>query len=337
MCYQPTPEKSGKAFLLEKETWGVDYTYDCTGNVNIMREALEASHRGWGESCVIGVAEAGKEISTRSFQLVTGRKWLGTAFGGWKSTLDVPKLVNKATTGEWPIEDYVTHEFDGLEKVNEAVDVLHKGECLRAIVKISPPPEIKKQKIKITAAVTHCDGKLYTISHWSDAVDGFMNFMLYLPDINIDGQRGRPYPALYCLGGLSCTHETFCLKTGFGPHAKKHRIAMVFPDTSPRNTNIEGVAADWELGDSASFYVNATSEKYKKHFQMFTYLTEELPNLVSTFFPVSRDNISITGSSMGGHGALIAALKTGKYKSVSAFAPISNPTASERWAQKAYK
>lgn len=99
VCYAPTPEKNGKAWLLEQEKWGIGYTYDCTGNVNVMREALEASHRGFGESCVIGVAEAGKEISTRSFQLVTGRKWVGTAFGGWKSIEDVPKLVNKATLG----------------------------------------------------------------------------------------------------------------------------------------------------------------------------------------------------------------------------------------------
>lgn len=100
-----------------------------------------------------------------------------------------------------------------------------------------------------------------------------MNFMVYLPDLNIDGQRGKPCPALYCLGGLGSNHENFCIKSGFGPHAQKHRIAVVFPDTSPRNTNIEGIASDWELGDSAGFYVNTTSDKYKKHFQMFTYIT----------------------------------------------------------------
>ncbi len=83
-----------------------------------MRQALEAAHRGFGESCVIGVAAAGKQIATRSFQLVTGRRWLGTAFGGWKSVEDVPKLVNKTITGEWPIDIYITHELDGLEKVN---------------------------------------------------------------------------------------------------------------------------------------------------------------------------------------------------------------------------
>ena len=80
-----------------------------------MREALESCHRGYGESCVIGVAAAGKEIATRSFQLVVGRRWLGTAFGGWKSTEDVPKLVNKVVTGELPIDLYVTHELSGLE------------------------------------------------------------------------------------------------------------------------------------------------------------------------------------------------------------------------------
>ena len=79
-----------------------------------MRQALQASHRGHGTSCVIGVADAGKEIATRSFNLVCGRKWIGTAFGGWKSNDDVPKLVNKALTGEWPIESYVTHVFDSL-------------------------------------------------------------------------------------------------------------------------------------------------------------------------------------------------------------------------------
>lgn len=164
-----------------------------------------------------------------------------------------------------------------------------------------------------------------------------MNFMLYLPDGNIDQQRGPAYPVLYCLGGLGSNHENFCIKSGFGPYAQKNRIAVVFPDTSPRNTGIEGVSGDWELGDSAGFYVDATSDKYKKNFKMFTYLNDELPRVVSTFFPVSLTNKSITGFSMGGHGALISALKTGAYRSVSAFAPICHPTANTRWAQKAYK
>ena len=100
-----------QAVLLGKEKWGYDYTYDCTGNVNVMRCALEVAHRGWGESCVIGVAAAGKEISTRPFQLVTGRNWKGTAFGGWKSRTEVPKLVQTVMRGEMPLEPYITHKF----------------------------------------------------------------------------------------------------------------------------------------------------------------------------------------------------------------------------------
>ena len=163
VCYQPTAEKDGKAFLLENEKWGVNYTFDATGNTAIMRQALEASHRGFGESCVIGLAPAGKEIATRSFQLVTGRKWMGTAFGGWKSAEDVPKLVNKAVTGEWPIDAYVTHEFDGLEKVNECVDELHKGACLRAVVKISAPPQAPVPAIKISSSSRLEGGLLQTV------------------------------------------------------------------------------------------------------------------------------------------------------------------------------
>lgn len=115
--------------------WGVDYSFDCTGNTEVMRAALECSHRGWGTSCVIGVAASGHEISTRPFQLVTGRVWKGSAFGGFKSRRDVPNLVQKSLDGDLPIEHFVTHEFDGVEKTNDAIEALHGGECLRAVVK----------------------------------------------------------------------------------------------------------------------------------------------------------------------------------------------------------
>ena len=114
--------------------WGVDYSFDCTGNVNVMRAALECAHRGWGMSCVIGVAASGKEISTRPFQLVTGRKWVGTAFGGWKSRADVPKLVERHLNGELPLDMFITHTFAGVDKTNEAFEALHSGLCLRAVV-----------------------------------------------------------------------------------------------------------------------------------------------------------------------------------------------------------
>jgi len=115
--------------------WGVDYSFDCTGITEVMRAALECSHRGWGTSCVIGVAASGHEISTRPFQLVTGRVWRGTAFGGFKSRRDVPLLVERFMAGKLPIEDYITHEFDGVEGTNDAIDALHGGSCLRAVVK----------------------------------------------------------------------------------------------------------------------------------------------------------------------------------------------------------
>jgi S-(hydroxymethyl)glutathione dehydrogenase/alcohol dehydrogenase len=125
--------------IVEMTKWGVDYSFDCTGNVAVMRSALESAHRGWGESCIIGVAAAGKEISTRPFQLVTGRVWRGTAFGGWKSRSSVPKLVERCLSGEIPVDHYVTHSIDVCggdvaAATNSAIDALHSGDCLRAVV-----------------------------------------------------------------------------------------------------------------------------------------------------------------------------------------------------------
>jgi hypothetical protein len=240
-----------------------------------MREALEAAHRGIGYSCIIGVAESDKFISTHSFQLVVGRKWIGTAFGGWKSIQDVPKLVNKALTGEWPIQDFVTHEFDGLDKVNESINILKGGECLRAIIKISPPPvPAVDYKVKVVSSVKAFGGLYQVVSHWSEAVQGEMTFSIFLPDEEIKGQRGKPYPALYFLGGLGCNHENIPTKSNFGEHAKGHRIACIFPDTSPRKTGIPDIDKDWEFGDSAGYYVDATSDVAKKNFRMYSYITK---------------------------------------------------------------
>jgi len=127
-------DKPIQQVLVEKTQWGVDYTYDCTGNVAVMRSALEAAHRGWGVSCVIGVAAAGKEISTRPFQLVTGRKWVGTAFGGVKSRDGVPELVSEYLDGTLALDHYVTARFNGLESTMEAIDSMHSGKVLRAVV-----------------------------------------------------------------------------------------------------------------------------------------------------------------------------------------------------------
>ena len=112
---------------------GADYTFDCTGNTTVMRQALEASHRGWGKSVVIGVAAAGQEISTRPFQLVTGRTWMGTAFGGAKGRTDVPKIVDWYMNGKIEIDPMITHTLR-LEDINKGFELMHHGESIRSVV-----------------------------------------------------------------------------------------------------------------------------------------------------------------------------------------------------------
>ncbi len=112
---------------------GADYTFDCTGNTEVMRTALEACHRGWGTSIIIGVAEAGKEIATRPFQLVTGRNWRGTAFGGAKGRTDVPRIVDWYMDGKIAIDPMITHVLT-LEEINKGFDLMHAGESIRSVV-----------------------------------------------------------------------------------------------------------------------------------------------------------------------------------------------------------
>jgi S-(hydroxymethyl)glutathione dehydrogenase/alcohol dehydrogenase len=112
---------------------GADYTFDCTGNVTVMRQALEASHRGWGKSVIIGVAGAGQEISTRPFQLVTGRTWMGTAFGGARGRTDVPKIVDWYMNGKIEIDPMITHTLR-LEDINKGFELMHSGESIRSVV-----------------------------------------------------------------------------------------------------------------------------------------------------------------------------------------------------------
>ena len=121
------------AHLVALTDGGADYTFDCTGNTKVMRQALEACHRGWGTSVVIGVAEAGKEISTRPFQLVTGRVWKGSAFGGARGRTDVPKIVDWYMDGKIEIDPMITHTLK-LEDINKGFDLMHAGESIRSVV-----------------------------------------------------------------------------------------------------------------------------------------------------------------------------------------------------------
>ena len=112
---------------------GADFSFECIGNVNVMRQALECCHRGWGESIIIGVAGSGQEIATRPFQLVTGRVWRGTAFGGARGRTDVPKIVDWYMEGKINIDDLITHTMP-LEKINDAFDLMHEGKSIRSVV-----------------------------------------------------------------------------------------------------------------------------------------------------------------------------------------------------------
>jgi S-(hydroxymethyl)glutathione dehydrogenase/alcohol dehydrogenase len=121
------------AHLVALTDGGADYTFDCTGNTQVMRQALEACHRGWGVSTVIGVAESGREIATRPFQLVTGRVWKGSAFGGAKGRTDVPKIVDWYMSGKIQIDPMITHRLT-LDRINEGFDLMHQGRSIRSVV-----------------------------------------------------------------------------------------------------------------------------------------------------------------------------------------------------------
>ena len=181
-----------------------------------------------------------------------------------------------------------------------------------------------------TLSENKCYGGIQGVySHASDACGCDMTFGLFLPEEASDG----PVPVLWYLSGLTCTHENAMVKAGAQAWAAEAGIALVFPDTSPRG---EGVADDeaYDLGKGAGFYVNATEKPWAPHFSMWDYVAEELPAIVTANFAVAEDRQAITGHSMGGHGALTMAMRLpGRFRSVSAFAPIAHPTQSD-WGRK---
>ncbi|WP_204829400.1 S-(hydroxymethyl)glutathione dehydrogenase/class III alcohol dehydrogenase [Neisseria lactamica] len=133
-CLNPNDyDKPIKDVLLGINKWGIDHTFECIGNVNVMRQALESAHRGWGQSIIIGVAGAGQEISTRPFQLVTGRVWKGSAFGGVKGRSELPKMVEDSIKGDIQLEPFVTHTMT-LDQINEAFELMHEGKSIRAVI-----------------------------------------------------------------------------------------------------------------------------------------------------------------------------------------------------------
>lgn len=179
-------------------------------------------------------------------------------------------------------------------------------------------------------------GELQVWQHDSNATNTPMNFAIYLPPKAFADEK---CPVLYWLSGLTCTEQNFIQKSGFAEFASRYNIIVVVPDTSPRGKDNSGEtvanADGYDLGQGASFYINATQDPWSKHFQMYDYIVEELPKLIEKNFP-ANDKRGIFGHSMGGHGALMIALRNAeKYASVSAFSPIVAPS-QVPWGQKAF-
>ncbi|MCL1468300.1 S-formylglutathione hydrolase [Argonema galeatum] len=175
-------------------------------------------------------------------------------------------------------------------------------------------------------------GTIGFYSHHSQACNSEMKFAVYQPP----QAKLRSVPVLYFLSGLTCTEENFMVKAGALRFAAEYGLMLVAPDTSPRHTGIAGEDDDWDLGTGAGFYVDATIGPWKAHYRMYSYVVDELPAAIAQNFPAIPERQGIFGHSMGGHGALICALKNrDRYLSVSAFAPISAPMRCP-WGQKAF-
>lgn len=190
---------------------------------------------------------------------------------------------------------------------------------------MSVPPKLLNQYLCF-------GGTVEFYSHPSTACAGEMKFSVYQPP----QAMAEPVPVLYFLSGLTCTEENFMVKAGAQQFAAKFGLMLVAPDTSPRSAGIPGEDDDWDFGTGAGFYVDATQDPWRSHYNMYRYVTEELPALMAEHFPVNLDRQGIFGHSMGGHGALVCALRNpDRYRSVSAFAPIAAPMRCP-WGQKAF-
>ena len=178
-----------------------------------------------------------------------------------------------------------------------------------------------------------CHGGLQRIyQHDSAAIGLPMRFSVFLPQEAL----ARKVPGLFYLAGLTCTEETFPIKAGAQRSAARHGIALIAPDTSPRGANVPGEADAWDFGVGAGFYVDATREPWAKHWRMYSYVRDELREAVTTELNVDGERLGIFGHSMGGHGALVLALRNPRiYRSVSAFAPIAAPMHCP-WGEKAF-
>ncbi|KAA3638039.1 MAG: S-formylglutathione hydrolase [Proteobacteria bacterium] len=176
------------------------------------------------------------------------------------------------------------------------------------------------------------DGELGFYKHDSKVNNAPMTFAVYMPP----QAKKKRVPVLFFLSGLTCTEENFMAKAGAQQYAAQHGIALVSMDTSPRDLGLPGEDDSYDFGSGAGFYVNATEQPWAKHYQMYDYVVDELPALIYEQFRVDKDRVGIFGHSMGGHGALVIALRNpAQYRSVSAFSPIVAPMHND-WGKKAF-
>jgi len=188
-----------------------------------------------------------------------------------------------------------------------------------------------KPPIELVSESRCFDGRQLTYKHLSTACDCTMRFAVFLPPA---AERG-PVPALYWLSGLTCTEENFSIKSGAQRYAAELGLALIIPDTSPRGVNIPGEDAQMDVGTGAGFYLNATAAPWAAHYRMYDYIRDELVAVVNANLPIDPARKSISGHSMGGHGALIIGVGNPEhYRSVSAFAPIAAASQSA-WGQRA--
>jgi S-formylglutathione hydrolase len=191
--------------------------------------------------------------------------------------------------------------------------------------------ESEKVSLKLIGKHRSFDGEHFKYTHYSEVLQCEMTFSIYLPS----NKEQKKIPLIWWLSGLTCTDDNFSQKSGFQRLAEKYQVAVMIPDTSPRG---EHVADDdgWDLGKGAGFYLNATQDPWAKHYNMYTYIVEELTAIASTLVPNFSGEESIMGHSMGGHGALVIGMKNAaRFKAISAFSPILSPS-QVPWGIKAF-
>ena len=186
-------------------------------------------------------------------------------------------------------------------------------------------------KLKEIERHSSFNGEQYKYSHTSEILGCDMTFSIFLPS----NKEGKKIPLIWWLSGLTCTDDNFTQKSGFQRLAEKYQVAVIMPDTSPRGEHIPDDKA-WDLGQGAGFYLDAIKEPWSKNYKMYSYITEELTNIAKDLVPNFSGKESIMGHSMGGHGALVLGMKNStRFKAISAFAPIVNPS-NVPWGIKAF-